>query len=265
MQTGSSAARPGHYARKQIGSASRAIAWTHRRRFETGIALARLLGGSRVLDYGCGDGTLIEMLMAGRDRPRLAVGVERTPALVLECRERLAYLPDTRFVTVDDLRAPEHAHAYDAVFCMEVLEHLIQPGAVIDDLSRLLAPAGRLLVSVPVETGLPLLVKQGGRRVAGWCRIGDYPGTGSYSAAELARSVLPGFRRPVSRPVHRNSDGSLFHDHKGFDWRTVALALGRRFALDRVFSSPFQWLPPGLGMQVWFVASSDSASGQDDS
>lgn len=52
----------GHYERKQLLSKDRLIAWSHRRRFETGLRLAGAFAGGRVLDYGCGDGTFLAML-----------------------------------------------------------------------------------------------------------------------------------------------------------------------------------------------------------
>ena len=61
--------RDGHYAAKQIFCNSQLIAWSHRRRFETGLALARQLQGRRVLDYGCGDGTFLALLHAGPTPP----------------------------------------------------------------------------------------------------------------------------------------------------------------------------------------------------
>ncbi len=104
---------------------------------------------------------------------------------------------------------------------MEVLEHVIDPLPLLADFERLLAPGGTLVISVPIETGLPILVKQVVRRVAGWRRIGDYPGTSSYTPRELAKSVFAASRQHIIRPVFPRSDGRLFHDHKGFNWRAL--------------------------------------------
>ena len=177
----------GHYAKKQILSKDRVIAWSHRRRFETGLRLARDCGArdGRVLDYGCGDGSFLSMLSDGDVRPRHCVGAELHASLVDDCRRRLGARENLDFVLVGELDADAHRGAFDLVVCMEVLEHVIDPAAVVERLARLLAPGGRLLVSVPVETGLPLLFKQAARRVAGWRGIGDYPGVTPYTAGEL--------------------------------------------------------------------------------
>ena len=59
------AVRSGFYAQKQIYSRSRLISWSHRGRFATGLRLARDVAGARTLDYGCGDGTFLGLLMNG--------------------------------------------------------------------------------------------------------------------------------------------------------------------------------------------------------
>ena len=70
--------REGHYAKKQIFCKSRLISWSHSRRFDTGVRLARRFAGKRLLDYGCGDGTYLTMLMASAHAPASAVGAELT-------------------------------------------------------------------------------------------------------------------------------------------------------------------------------------------
>ena len=132
------------------------------------------------------------------------------------------------------------------IFCMEVLEHVTDVDAILSRLDYLLAPGGQLIISVPVETGVPLVVKQIARRIAGWRGIGDYPGTESYRPAEWLPSLLAGSRQHISRRLHSNPDGSAFHDHKGFNWMALRERVQTRFALRRVLSSPFTSLPPHL-------------------
>jgi SAM-dependent methyltransferase len=244
----------GHYARKQLLCGDPLIAWSHRSRFATALRLAHRLGGARVLDHGCGDGTFLGMLTAGPHAPAVAVGTEITSSLVDDCRARLGDRPGLRFVLASDLDADAHAGAYDVVFCMEVLEHVVDYEAEIDRLARVLAPSGALVVSVPVETGLPLVVKQAARRIAGWRGLGDYPGSSPYSARDYWRSVFAGPRARLERPIHAGDGGHRFHDHKGFNWMALRDHLRRRFRIDDVLASPVRWLPPHLGSQAWFVA-----------
>lgn len=246
--------RAGHYAAKQIFCRDRVIAWSHRRRFEVGLQLARAVSGQRLLDYGCGDGTFLALLMSGDSPPRDAIGAELDAFQVDDCRRRLGGRPGLSFVAIDALCGPEHREAYDAVVCMEVLEHVVGLDEVIEQLWQLLRPGGRLLASVPVETGIPLLAKQAARRVAGWRGIGDYPGTSPYTVREYVASVFAGRQPHLPRPVYGADRKMPFHDHKGFNWRALQDRLASRFAIDRVVASPLPWLGPYLATQVWFLA-----------
>ena len=48
-----------------------------------------------------------------------------------------------------DLSLPFHPGQFDLIVCTEVLEHLLWPQALLADARRILAPAGRVVVSVP--------------------------------------------------------------------------------------------------------------------
>ena len=93
----------GYFARQQIYSRDPLIAWSHRRRFRTALALARPFAGGRVLDYGCGDGTFLGLLQTGGAPPALAVGAEIDPRIVVDCQRRFASLPGVRFIDVTAL------------------------------------------------------------------------------------------------------------------------------------------------------------------
>jgi len=247
------AAAAGHYARKQIYSPSRLIAWAHRSRFETGLRLAKPFAGRKLLDLGCGDGTFLYFLFQKEWAPAAAIGAEIKDDLVEDCVERLGSVPNLDFVTVDSLDQEDHRGAYDAVFCMEVIEHVIDVDTLLDQIRFLLSANGRAVISVPVEIGLPLLVKQTARTVAGWAGIGDYPGTTPYTLRELGASVFAGNRQHIERPIHQGEGEQPFHDHKGFNWKELRERIKSRFDVESVSASPISWLPPQLGSQCWFV------------
>ena len=248
------AIRSGHYARQQIHGRNRLIAWSHRQRFATALRLAREFAGTRVLDYGCGDGTFLGLLAGTDGRPAASVGAEIHPHLVDDCRHRFRGQPGLRFVQTADLQGSDHDDSFDTVFCMEVLEHVVDSTPVLNDFERLLAPCGTLIVSVPIETGFPLIVKQIVRGVAGWRGVGDYPGTTGYTVPELVKSVLAGSAQHVHRPIFVRDDQTVFHDHKGFNWRTLRARIAVQFDLVCEQTSPLSWLGPQLGTQRWFVA-----------
>jgi hypothetical protein len=183
------------------------------------------------------------------------VGVELDDFQVQDCRARLGTRAGLSFYPITCLDDDAQRGRYDGVVCMEVLEHVVGVDRVIDRLHDVLADDGTLLVSVPVETGLPLLVKQAARRVAGWRGIGDYPGTSAYTPREYLASIFAGPRTPLARPVYRSRGAGLpFHDHKGFNWMALRERLRTRFDIQQTIASPVSWLGPHLATQVWFVA-----------
>jgi len=244
----------GHYATKQIFCRDRLIAWSHQRRFETGLRLAVRFGGLRVIDHGCGDGTFLALLSDRPHAPALSVGAELDPFQVEDCRRRLGDRPGLQFESIAALDDEAHLGRYDGVVCMEVLEHVVDLTTVLERLWRLLAPDGTLLVSVPVETGVPLVVKQVARRVAGWRGIGDYPGSSPYTWAEFRASLFAGRTPHLERAVHGRDTPTPFYDHKGFNWMALKECLSAWFDVRRVVASPLPMLGPHLATQVWFEA-----------
>lgn len=250
----------GHYAKKQILLKDRLISWSHRSRFETGLRLASQHPARCVLDYGCGDGTLLALLAKIPGAFQEAVGCELDPKSVDDCTKRLTPATGIRFYGIPEMDTAAHTGRYDLILCMEVLEHVVDLDVVLDRLERLLAPDGKLIISVPVEIGPALLLKQTARRIAGWRGLGDYPGTSPYQWKEIAAALVAGPAQHITRPVHRNPDGSVFHCHKGFNWRSLRERLERRFHVESQLCSPVAWLPPGMASQVWFVLSRGRSS-----
>ena len=170
-----SAIRDGHYARKQLFTRSWLINWSHSARFKMGVQLAQEFAGQQLLDYGSGDGTFIALLQSSPAGPQLAVGAELADDVVEDCRTRHGD-PRLEFVRIDALDSPQYQARFDGLMCMEVLEHVVDRESVYALWKRLMKPRGRLIISVPVETGMALAIKQMMRKIAGWRGIGDYPG-----------------------------------------------------------------------------------------
>ena len=110
-------------------------------RFDKAIAAAELRAGERVLDVGAKWGGLASRLKADVTYTGLDLSeenVRRAAAAGLEVRRADV----TKRLPVED-------GAYDCVFCLELLEHLTAPLALLEEMRRVLASDGRAVVSVP--------------------------------------------------------------------------------------------------------------------
>jgi SAM-dependent methyltransferase len=254
MQNITPAILAGHYARKQLAGSAWLMTWSHRRRFALAQRLTSRYRGRRLLDYGCGDGTLLALLCNSEASPATAVGAELDTTTVEDCRSRLGGLQNLSFVTIPELAAAQPG-SFDAIVCTEVLEHAVERAPIFELWQTLLAPGGELLISVPNETGPALAVKQTARRVAGWFRVGDYEWTIRYSWRDFLRGLTAGRRQHMTRPVHRSPDGRLSHCHTGFNWRALREELSQRWTLRRTYRSPLPLVPVDFNSQIWFLLS----------
>jgi 2-polyprenyl-3-methyl-5-hydroxy-6-metoxy-1,4-benzoquinol methylase len=246
----------GHYARKQIFSRNRLVAWSHSSRFALARRLVAPYAGGRLLDYGCGDGTFLALL---HDLFPDATGADVEPSQIAECAQRLGSLQALRFSTTDSLVGATHTAQYDVVTCMEVLEHCpedIREG-VLDDLRRLCAPRGVVIISVPIETGPSLAAKQAARAFAAFTGLREYAGRERYSPREFLTMLFAGSETSISREERTATlpDGRAirFTGHKGFNWRALERSLDGYFVIDRRLYSPMRFAGRWLNSQVWFI------------
>jgi 2-polyprenyl-3-methyl-5-hydroxy-6-metoxy-1,4-benzoquinol methylase len=106
----------------------------------------------RVLDVGCGTG-LTGTLLRPRNPSRL-VGIEINPevaAVAAETYDEVLVGPAEELLAAVD-------EPFDTILCYDVLEHLVDPWAVLAQLARLSPPGGRLHVSVPNARHVSLMV-----------------------------------------------------------------------------------------------------------
>ena len=99
------------------------------------------LTGKKVLDVGCGGGILAEA-MAARGAIVTGIDLADKPLKVaqlhlLESGQQVDY----RRIAVEEL-AMEAPASFDVVTCMEMLEHVPDPAAVVDACAALLKPGG---------------------------------------------------------------------------------------------------------------------------
>jgi 2-polyprenyl-6-hydroxyphenyl methylase/3-demethylubiquinone-9 3-methyltransferase len=104
------------------------------------------LAGKRILDVGCGGGLLSEGMavrgadVTGIDLSDKPLGVAKLH--LLESGQKVDY----RKLSVEQL-ADEMPGAFDAVTCLEMLEHVPNPSSVVTACARLVKPGGQVFLS----------------------------------------------------------------------------------------------------------------------
>lgn len=104
------------------------------------------LRGARVLDVGCGGGLLSEALAAAGAE---VTAIDLAPNVLDVARLHLyesGLKVDYREISAEALAAQQPA-SFDAITCMEMLEHVPDPASIVDACARLLKPGGRWFAS----------------------------------------------------------------------------------------------------------------------
>jgi 2-polyprenyl-3-methyl-5-hydroxy-6-metoxy-1,4-benzoquinol methylase len=162
-----------------------------------------------VLDVGCGDGANAAALReAGATR---IAGIEVVPEAAQRARERFdEVLTGTVEERIGDLEGP-----FDTILFLDVLEHLVDPAAVLRAAHRVAAPGAHVQVSVPNARHYSL--------------VRDLMLRGTFGYADWGHRDSTHLRWFTRRDVE-----ALLRD-AGWDvLRTSHPALGRSRALDRV-------------------------------
>jgi SAM-dependent methyltransferase len=114
-------------------------------------AIARLAPDAKgvLLDVGCSERPYAALFAPYVKR---YIGLDYPPALLdkqPELLEILDRLKDAVDVFGDGRRLPFVDASFDTVLSTEVLEHVLSPGALLQEMTRVLKPEGRLLLTVP--------------------------------------------------------------------------------------------------------------------
>lgn len=104
------------------------------------------LQGKRVLDVGCGGGILSEsMHFKGADVTGIDLGEKSLNVAKLHQLESGAKV-NYQLISVEELAAQQSA-SFDIVTCMEMLEHVPDPSAIVAACAKLVKPGGSVFFS----------------------------------------------------------------------------------------------------------------------
>ncbi|WP_250397473.1 class I SAM-dependent methyltransferase [Synechococcus sp. MU1651] len=132
---------------------------------------------------------------------------------------------------------------FDLIVAHESFEHIppLVVSRVIDSLGK--SRFGCLLVTVPVEIGPSILIKNIGSFLMGYSRYKEYR-----------------WHETLSASLYRldNVDRHVL-GHKGFDWRWLSQTLRLNLKIIKTLKSPFQFIPSFVSPSIGFVCVPDSS------
>jgi hypothetical protein len=209
--------------------------WLHSFRYKHALdALAAFREPFTMIDIGCATAKLYGLIDA-----RQAVnytGIELYPSLAAQAQERYGGRANFRVIqgSAMDLLPTMQA---DVVVALETFEHILERD-VVTLVDRIAAMKPKLLiVSVPVEIGPAILMKNLGSLLAGYGRHREYG---------FAHTVAATFNQLDRLPPHGSS-------HIGFDWRWLAQTIRHRFKITEMRRFPLSFAPVSCSASVFMI------------
>ena len=198
--------------------------YTHLRQLTGRHRIARTLApvqlADRALEVGCAQGYFVELYLRDRCQSVSAMDFDRGDvrrASRTSSQQQHGVRPT--FVVADGEALPYRSCRFSIVYCLDVLEHVVEPTAVAREIARVTAPGGRVVVSVPGQWGLNRLDLR-------------YPEHRHYSATAIAAMF------PTLRLVRRHQTGLVWNAF----WGTFVRGAFARSTL--LLPSP--WRAPAL-------------------
>jgi len=199
-----------------------------------------------VLDYGCGDGWLLKTAWE-KGVIQSGFGVDIAPHMLLACQEIFSETQDFQFCQPDAMASTISPNSCDLLLCTETLEHVGNAEATLAQMLQYCRVEAKIIISVPIEIGPSLLLKQLGRYLANL--KGRY-GYERYTLPELfAATIL----WDAACFPSSHSENAEMRSHKGFDYRTIEKLLNDQIAIERTFFSPFSSLGKYFNSTIFFV------------
>lgn len=218
------------YGKQTVDHPNPIARFAHRRRLKKSMRLVTpFLGKSAVLlDYGCGEGRFLNDIaldIRGQKPDVVLLGYD--PYMTAQYAGYRIICDQTTITT----------QSVTILTCLEVCEHLTdsEMQEFVDFAKNVLAPNGRLLVSVPIMTGPAVLLKELIRSIH-FRRRSDMTGSELFKAAFLG---VPA----------RRAD-NIKTSHRGFDWRVTQQTLLQNFRCVNIEFSPLPFKNPYGQSQV---------------
>lgn len=121
----------------------------HLRRFVEVLKVIKPVDGP-VLDIGCHSGTFTSKILSLIGSKKI-YGIDVSQPAIFLAKKRIPY---GNFRVGDAQKLPFKSNFFEATFCLEVLEHIDDPVAVLREISRVLKKGGYAVLLVPSDNKL---------------------------------------------------------------------------------------------------------------
>lgn len=109
-----------------------------------------------VIDFGCGDGVQLNSVKKLNDK-RIALklyGIDLSEEALKTAKKRI---PDTSFKIASTYETGFTENYFDISLSSDVIEHVLDPSRMIDEMIRVTKPGGHIIIATPVKyTEVPL-------------------------------------------------------------------------------------------------------------
>lgn len=113
------------------------------------LNLKGIKSGSRVLDVGCGEGSLYQRMKSHPDNMDIyhyAIDIQKSPNLPSQI--------DFSHSNLEQAKFPFDDNFFDLIYCSHVIEHLASPIALFLECVRCLKKGGSLIIRAPSEKSI---------------------------------------------------------------------------------------------------------------
>lgn len=125
----------------------------HSRRFVEILKVIKPVNGS-ILDVGCHSGTFTQKILQ-RTGSQNIYGIDVSRSAITLAKKRI---PQGNFQVADAAQLPFKNTSFEAIFCLEMMEHVVDPVRVLREIKRVGKVGSRVYILVPSENKLFKLI-----------------------------------------------------------------------------------------------------------
>lgn len=122
------------------------VRYTENKRVNPIMNLLSPNSNDRVIELGCGEGYSLDKVKKGT-----LVGVDLSSNAIRRANEEVRTKENTSLILGDIQRIPVSSKSFDKIICTEVIEHVIDPRGLIEEIIRIARSDATIIVTIPNE------------------------------------------------------------------------------------------------------------------